>query len=256
MAGQHFDDFRSYSSNNIRPLAERLSEKYINLERNHVFWIAKELNIYPDGVPYKKSKTVEMTKTGRINRENTEYVTKGKINEKGIQAIEAYLVREGYIINKSNGEKKMMESKSIWEQADLIAMMKKDYEKAVAECNEAKTEAEQYCELAEKYEKEVEELKDKLLISEKENTDLKSEKQELGKMQLKNINFNKEIDNLQVRIGKYNQEINMLLSDMSVLRKEYSVLQTKVNQMQDNKKKLDGVLSDLVLCSKRLMNLK
>ena len=68
--------------------------------------------------------------------------------------------------------------------------------------------------------------------------------------------FSKEIDNLQVRMGKYNQEINLLLSDMSILRKDYSALQTKMNQMQDSKKKLDGVLSDLVGCSKRLINLK
>lgn len=75
-------------------------------------------------------------------------------------------------------------------------------------------------------------------------------------MQIKTVDFSKEIDELQTRIGKYNQEINLLLADMNVLRKDYSVLQTRMNQMQDNKKKLDGVLSDLVGCSKRLINLK
>ena len=149
----------------------------------------------------------------------------------------------------------MPETKSVWEQVDLISAMKQDYEKVLRERDEAKAEAQENFELLKQYEVEIDELKDRLLIYEKENNDLKAEKKELSKMQI-DKDFAKEIDSLQVRVGKYNQEINLLLSDMSILRKDYSALQTKMNQMQDSKKKLDGVLSDLVGCSKRLMNLK
>lgn len=253
-----FNHYANYNPNNIRATANRLAKKYKDLPEQHIYWIAKELNIYPDAIPYKKSKRVDMTKMGKINRDNTSYVQKGKLSDDGIQAIESYLVQEGYELDNDRKEEapepKM--KTNIWEQADLISLMKKDYEKAVAERNEAKAEAEQYLELADKYEKEIEDLKDKLLISEKENCSLKSEKQELSKMQIKTVDFSREIDDLQTRIGKYNTEINLLLADMNVLRKDYSVLQTRMNQMQDNKKKLDGVLSDLVGCSKRLMNLK
>lgn len=75
-------------------------------------------------------------------------------------------------------------------------------------------------------------------------------------MQVKTIDFSNEIDSLQVRIGKYNQEINACLSDMNILRKDISTLQTRANKLLDDKKKLEGVLSDLVGCSKRLMNMK
>ena len=249
----------TYNKNHIRVVANSLSNKYDGLAKQHVYWIAKELGIYPDAVQHKTKKCVDEAKMGKINKNNTNFVTNGKLNDNGIQTIESYLTKEGFSVRKDYKEGQVMESRAstnIWEQADLISMMKKDYEKAVAERDSAKAEAEQYCDLADKYEKEIEELKDKLIISQKENTDLKSEKQELSKMQLKTVDFNKEIDSLQVRIGKYNQEINLLPSDMSVLRKEYSALQTKMNQMQDSKKKLDGVLSDLVNCSKKLMNIE
>ena len=251
-------DYSMYNQNNVRATAYRLAKKYKDLSEQHIYWITKELNIYPDAVPYKKSKKCDMAKMGKINRDNTSYVQKGRLSDDGIQAIESYLVQEGYEVDNERKEETQApkQNTNIWEQADLISLMKKDYEKAVAERNEARAEAEQYLELADKYEKEIEDLKDRLLISEKENCSLKSEKQELSKMQIKTVDFSKEIDELQTRIGKYNQEINLMLADMNVLRKDYSMLQTRMNQMQDNKKKLDGVLSDLVGCSKRLINLK
>ena len=251
-----------YSTNNIRTVANRLSKKYCDLNETHVYWIAKELNIYPDAQVHKRSKSVDMGKTGKINRDNTEFVNNGKLNEKGIQAIESYLLQEGYKAD-SNYKEEAMEQKpkpkqntNIWEQADLIAMMKNEYEKAVSERDAAKSEADQFAKMADKYEKEIEELKDKLIISEKENCSLKSEKQELSKMQIKTVDFGREIDSLQERIGKYNQEINACLSDMNILRKDISALQTRANKLWDDKKKLEGVLSDLVGCSKRLMNMK
>ena len=244
-----------YSPNHIRVIAHKLANKYENLERTHVFWIAKKLDIYPDGIPYKTKKAIDMTKMGKINKANSQYVENGNVSDAGVRAIETFLISEGYTVKKDYGEEKMPDTKSVWEQVDLISAMKQDYEKVVAERDEAKAEAQENFELLKQYEVEIDELKDRLLIYEKENNDLKAEKKELGKMQF-DKDFAKEIDNLQVRVGKYNQEINLLLSDMSILRKDYSALQTKMNQMQDSKKKLDGVLSDLVGCSKRLMNLK
>ena len=38
----------------------------------------------------------------------------------------------------------MTQSTNIWDQADLISLMKKDYDKAVAERDEAKRDADQY----------------------------------------------------------------------------------------------------------------
>lgn len=242
-----------YSANNIRTVASRLTKKYGNLKEQHVYWIAKELNIYPDGVPNKKTKSVDMARTGKINRNNTEYVTEGRLNEKGIQAIESYLIQEGY---KEKEEPLMVQSTSIWEQADLISMMRVEYDKAVAERNAARSEADTFAEMVDSYEKQIEELKDKLLIAEKENNSLKEEKKELGKMQLKTVDFDKEIDSLQKRVAQYNAEINAVSAEVNEFRKDVSVLTTGVSQLQEKKKKLEGVMSDLVGCSKRLMNMK
>jgi chromosome segregation ATPase len=223
------------------------------VKEQHIYWIAKELNIYPDGVVHKKTKSVDMARTGKINRNNTEYVSDGKLNEKGIQAIESYLIQEGYKVKE---EPLMVKSASIWEQADLISMMRAEYDKAVAERDEAKRDADQYCQMVDKCEKEIEELKDKLLIAEKENNSLKEEKKELCKMQLKTVDFDKEIDSLQKRIAQYNAEINAVSAEVNEFRKDVSVLITGVSQLQEKKKKLEGVMSDLVGCSKRLMNMK
>lgn len=246
---EKFNGYDTYNPYNIRAVADRLSKKYINLNRTHIFWIAKELDIYPDGQPYKTKKAVDMTKMGKINGNNTEYVFNGRLNDKAIEAIEAFLVQEGYVIKKENGEDKMPDTKSIWEQADLIALMKQDYEKAIAERDKAKSEADEYAKM-------VDELSDKLLICEKENSELKAEKKELGKMQIEVPDFTKSIDSLQARIGKYNQELNHCFADINEMRKEISSLQTRMNQLQDNKKRLEGALSDIVGCSKRLMNMK
>jgi len=245
-----------YSENNIRSVANRLVKKYSDLREQHIYWIAKELNIYPDAIQHKKSKSVDIARTGKINRNNTEYVSGGRLNEKGIQAIESYLMKEGYKIEKFDKGEQMEQNKNIWEQVDLISKMKGEYDKAVAARDSAKAEADQYCQLADKYEKEIEELKDRLLISEKENNDLKTEKKELGQLQLKQVDFGKEIESLQKRIGQYNAEINAYSADVNELRKEVAALQTCVNQLQEKKKKLEGVISDLIGCSKRLMNMK
>ena len=256
MGREQFASLEAYNPNNIRVIADRLSRKYADLDKRHVFWVAKTLGIYPDAEAYKTKQHVDMTKMGKIDKQ-CEFVENGRLSEKGIKAVESYLVAEGYSVGKDyeGKEDKMTESKNVWEQVDLITAMKQDYEKVLRERDEAKAEAQENFELLKQYEVEIDELKDRLLIYEKENNDLKSEKKELSKMQI-DKDFSKEIDNLQVRMGKYNQEINLLLSDMSILRKDYSALQTKMNQMQDSKKKLDGVLSDLVGCSKRLINLK
>lgn len=246
-----------YSSNNIRAVANRLVKKYSDLKEPHVYWIAKELNIYPDGVCHKKSKSVDMAKTGKINRDNTEYVSNGKLNEKGIQAIESYLMQEGYKADKNYTDESIVpQSKNIWEQADLISLLKNEYDKAVKERDEAKAEALENFELLKQCEFEIDELKDKLLITEKENNDLKTEKRELSQMQLKTVDFNKEIDDLQKRIAQYNSEINICSAEVNEFRKDVSVLMTGISQLQDKKKKLDGVISDLIGCSKRLMNMK
>ena len=245
-----------YSVNNIRVIADKFSRKYDGLDKRHVYWIAKKMDIYPDGLEQKKKQFVSEAKTGRINKENKKYVTKGKMNSTAIQDIESYILSEGYKMRPNYQEEKKVEARNIWEQADLIAMMKKDYEKVVEELNKAKAELKTFSELAEEYEKENEELKDKALILEKENCDLKNEKKELGQIQLKTVDFNKEIDDLQLRIAKLNQGINLQISDLNELRKDFSAMQASMNRMQDNKKKLDGVLSDLIGCSKRLMNMK
>lgn len=248
--------YQVYDHNHLRVVAFKLANKYENVKKSHVYWVAKELGIYPDGVSVKNKKQVSENCCGKINR-NSKYVTKGKMNEEGVKAIESYITAEGYDVKKDwKGEEEMANTTNIWEQADLISMMKQDYEKAVREKENAKTEAEQYCALADKYEKELEELKDKLLIAEKENNDLKSEKKELSKMQIETPNFNKEIENLQMRIGKYGQEINVYISEVNELRKEIQMMNTAINRLQDNKKKLEAVISDLIGCSKRLMNLK
>lgn len=254
-----FIDLNTYNPKHIRGVASMLINKYQDLKAKHVFWVAKELNIYPDAKAYKNEKSVYMTSMGKINTENKQYVDEGNrsyLTDIGIKAIEEYILSEGYITKPEMKEEKMADTKSIWEQADLISLMKKDYEKAVKEKEDARSEAEQYWALADKYEKEVEELKDKLLIAEKENSSLKSEKTELSKMQIEIPNFNKEIENLQMRIGKYGQEINVYISEVNELRKEIQMMNTAINRLQDNKKKLEGVLSDLVGCSKRLMNMK
>lgn len=255
-----FNSLNTYSTHHIRGIADTLIKKYEDLDPKHVFWIAKKLNIYPEAKTYKDKEFVYMTSMGKINKSNVEFVAEGNkahLTDSAIKAIEDYLITEGYVVRQKNTEeKKMTDTKSIWEQADLISLMKKDYEKAVKEKEDARSEAEQYCALADKYEKEVEELKDKLLIAEKENSSLKSEKTELSKMQIEIPNFNKEIENLQMRIGKYGQEINVYISEVNELRKEIQMMNTAINRLQDNKKKLEGVLSDLVGCSKRLMNMK
>lgn len=247
-----FVDLGPYNPHHIRGIADALTKKYQDLDPRHVFWIAKKLNIYPDAKTYVGKEWAHMTKMGKINK-NTGYVADGNrshLTDTAIKVIEDYLITEGYETYNENKEEKMTETKkSIWEQADLISLMKKDYEKAVADRDE-------YIELATSYEKEIEELKDKLLIAEKENNALKSEKQQLTKMQIEIPNFNKEIDALQQRIGKYTTEINMYNSEVNELRKDISALQTSVNRLQDQKKKLEGVISDLIGCSKRLMNMK
>ena len=249
--------YQVYDENHLRVIAYKFSRKYDSLSKTHVYWIAKQLNIYPDAECVNGEKIVRENRTGKINKANDKFVTKGKLNENGVKAIEDFIVKEGYAVKKDYKDEQMEEKTvNVWDQVNIIAMMKQDYEKAIAERDEAKTQAQENFELLKQYESEIDELKDKLLICEIENTDLKAEKKELSKMQIDSVNFSKEIDTLQVRIGKYSQEVNLLLSDMSVLRKDYSSLQIKMNQMQDSKKKLDGVLSDLVGCSKRLMNLK
>ena len=199
--------------------------------------ISKELNIYPDGVAHKKSKKVDMTKTGKINLDNKEYVTDGCINDSGIEAIEKYIMSEGYKLNQERKEEKIVaQSTNIWDQADLISLMKKDYDKAVAERDEAKREAQENFELLKQYESEIDELSDKLLIAEKENNALKDEKKELGKMQLKTVDFNSEIETLQKRIAQYNAEINAVSAEVNEFRKDVSVLLTGVSQLQEKKK--------------------
>ena len=246
-----FVDLGTYSPHHIRGIADALTKKYQDLDPRHVFWIAKKLNIYPDAKTYGRKEWAYMTKMGKINK-NTGYVADGNrahLTDSAIKAIEDYLITEGYETYIETKEGKMTETKNIWEQADLISLMKKDYEKAVADRDE-------FIELAKSYEKEIDELKDKLLIAEKENNDLQSEKQQLTKMQIEIPNFNKEIDGLQQRIGKYNTEINVYMSEVNELRKDVSALQISVNRLQDQKKKLENVISDLIGCSKRLMNLK
>ena len=249
-------NYSTYNERNIRPLAERLSKKYMDLDKLHVLWIAKELNIYPDGVAQKKSKRVDMAKTGRINRENKEFVTNSRINDAGIEAIEKYIISEGYKLDKERKEEPVAQNTNIWDQADLIAMMKKEYEKAITERDEAKHDADEYCKLADEYEKEIEDLKDRLLIAEKENNALTEEKIQLGKMQMQTVNFDKDIEALQKRIAQYNADINAYSADVNELRKDVSILLTGANQLQEKKKKLEGVISDLIGCSKRLMNMK
>lgn len=257
MITRTFNNFESNNKRNIRPIADRLSNKYADLDRNHVFWIVKELNIYPDGVAYKNSKRVDMTKMGKINRENKEYVTDGYINDSGIEAIEKYIVSEGYKLNQERKEEKTVtQSTNIWDQADLITRMKNEYDKAISERDAARLESDQFAKLVDEHEKQIDDLKDKLLIAEKENAELKSEKKELSQMQLKTVDFSKEIDILQKRIAQYNAELNSCSADVNEFRKDVSVLLTGVTQLQDKKKKLDGVMSDLINCSKRLMNMK
>ena len=166
--------YAMYNPNNIRAYARETAKKYSDLKETHVYWVAKQLNIYPDAVPSKKGKNVIESKTGKINKDNAEYVTKGRLNENGKKAIESYLEKEGYTIRTHQESEKINPAVSVWEQFDLISMMKKDYEKTVAERDSAKAEADQYCRMADEYEKEIEELKDKLLIAEKENNDLKA----------------------------------------------------------------------------------
>lgn len=255
---QKFAELGTYNPHHIRGIADALTKKYQDLDPRHVFWIAKKLNIYPDAKTYVGKEWAYMTKMGKINK-NTGYVADGnrsRLTDSAIKVIEDYLITEGYETYNENKEKKMTETKSIWEQADLISLMKQDYEKAVAERDKAKAEADSYASMMDEYEKEIEDLKDKLLIAEKENNDLKSEKKELSKMQINTADFNKEIDSLQVRVGKYNQEVNVYISEVNMLRKDLSAAQIAVNRLQENKKKLEGVLSDLIGCSKRLMNLK
>ena len=253
-----FVDLGTYNPHHIRGIADALTKKYQDLDPRHVFWIAKKLNIYPDAKTYGGKEWVYMTKMGKINK-NTGYVADGNrahLTDSAIKVIEDYLITEGYETYNENKEEKMTETKSIWEQADLISQMKNEYEKVVQERDNYETEASQYCALAEQYSKDIEELKDKLLIYEKENNDLKAEKQQLAKMQIDIPNFNKEIDGLQERIGKYNSEINIYMSEVNMLRKDLSALQNSVNRLQDQKKRLEGVVSDLIGCSKRLMNMK
>ena len=254
-----------YSSNNIRAVANRFTKKYADLKESHIYWVAKELNIYPDGIPHKKTKCVDMAKTGKINRDNTEYVSGGKLSDKGVQAIESYLLQEGNkakedykeeVTMKQDAKLEMKQDTNIWEQVDLLSMMKIEYDKVVAERDAAKSEANTFAEMVDKYEKEIEDLKDKLLISEKENSALKTEKIELGKMQTKSVDFSREIESLQKRIAQYNAEINAVSAEVNEFRKDVSVLMTGVSQLQEKRKKLEGVMTDLVGCSKRLMNMK
>lgn len=247
--------YQVYDKNHLRVIAFKFANKYENLRKSHVYWIAKELGIYPDGKSEEGKKIVRENSTGKINK-NNKYVTKGKMNEEGVKAIENYIVAEGYDVNKSWEEENMTTNTNIWEQVDLITKMKAEYEKAVAERDEAKSDADQYCKMADEYAKELEDVKDKLLIAEKENNDLKAEKKELGKIQIANANFTQEIDGLQKRIGKYNADINMYSSEVNELRKDVAAMQTSVNRLQDQKKKLEAVISDLIVCSKRLMNMK
>lgn len=248
----------TYNERNIRPVANKFAKKYEDLKKSHVYWIGKELGIYPDAVPFGENKTVGEYNTGKIDKNCTKYVTDGRLNDDAIRAIEDYLIKEGYKVKENYKENEEMTEtvKNIWEQADLISLMKKDYDKAVTERDEAKRDADQYCQMVDKCEKEIEELKDKLLIAEKENNALKEEKIQLGKMQLKTVDFDKEIDSLQKRIAQYNAEINAVSAEVNEFRKDVSVLITGVSQLQEKKKKLEGVMSDLVGCSKRLMNMK
>ena len=253
-----FVDLGTYNPHHIRGIADALTKKYQDLDPRHVFWIAKKLNIYPDAKTYGGKEWAYMTKMGKINK-NTGYVADGNrahLTDSAIKVIEDYLITEGYEIYNENKEEKMTETKSIWEQVDIITKLKSEFEKAVSERDKANTEAAEYWALADQYSREIEELQDKLLIAEKENDNLKQEKQQLAKMQIEIPNFNKEIDGLQERIGKYNSEINIYMSEVNMLRKDLSALQNSVNRLQDQKKRLEGVVSDLIGCSKRLMNMK
>lgn len=221
MSDEKFVISNGYKTNHVRSVALRLSKKYKDLKMRHVFWIAKELNIYPDGISCKYEKNMDMTKMGKINNANTEYVVGKGLTDKGIQAIEQYLVEEGYVV-LSKEEEKMTETKSIWEQADLISLMKKDYEKAVADRDE-------YIELATSYEKEIEELKDKLLIIEKENNDLKSEKQQLSEQHSnKRTNHFIEVNGKVMTISQCAKQYNISKSTIRYWAKQYNdVLQIK-----------------------------
>ena len=250
----------TYKQNHIRVVAKKLTKKYKGLIEGHVYWIAKELNIYPDAMCLKEAKSAIKTKTGKINKRNAEFVSDNGLNENGIKAIESYLINEGYKLDSDYKEEDVMPKTkadtSIWERVDLISQMKIEYDKAVAERDEAKAEAQENFELLKQYESEIDELKDRMLIIEKENNDLKTEKKELGKMQLKTVDFDKEIEELQKRIAQYNAEINAVSAEVNEFRKDVSALLTGVNMLQEKKKKLEGVMSDLIGCSKRLINMK
>lgn len=99
MEKKRFMSFESCNPNNIRAVADRLSKKYTDLDRRHVFWVAKAVGIYPDGVSVKNKKQVSENCCGKINRES-KYVTKGKMNEDGVKAIESYITAEGYEVKK------------------------------------------------------------------------------------------------------------------------------------------------------------
>jgi len=252
-----YKSYQVYNENHLRVIAYKFANKYDGLRKSHVYWIAKQLGIYPDAKSSDVEKIVRENQCGKINSQNTEYVTNKKMNENGVKAIENAIIKEGYTVKKDWKDEVMEEKQmNVWEQVDLIALMKKDYDKSVEERDSAKSEAQHYRQLIEEYEKEIEDLKDKLLVSQKENEELKDEKKELGKMQLKTVDFNKEVDDLQKRIGQYNADVNTYSAIVNELRKDVSVLQTSVNQLQEKKKKLEGVISDLIGCSKRLMNMK
>ena len=99
MEKKRFMSFESCNPNNIRAVADRLSKKYTDLDRRHVFWVAKAVGIYPAAEAYKTKNFVDMTKMGKIN-EGCDLVEKRRLSEKGVSAIESFLVAEGFAVKK------------------------------------------------------------------------------------------------------------------------------------------------------------
>ena len=258
MAGYRLDNCPYHG---IKATGERIYRKFDKkVMKNHIYWVMSNLGITENANCDDKRKVIsKATNTGDIKRIKSKYTQRFKdkeryvygITEEGEKAIENYLIQEGFKKKEMNEVHEVTQS-TVFEQFDMLSKMKAEYDKSVNEKKEAQTQAAYFCELADKYEKELEELKDKLRIFETENASLKSEKQELIKQRTFSIDWETQVSEIQEKIGKTNNFLNGLNSDLYQIEKDVKEARTRINNYQTKQRQAQELTNEINRLIKRI----
>ena len=222
----------------IRQIGCEMRDKYKNLSAAHVMWIAKQLNIYPNGIVSKKKNTVGKSHMGKINTQSEFVALMGdginnmsnswRITPEGKQAIENWIIEEGYIpkqnITEELKDKPEMKTNANDMYQNFLEMAEKaeKYEQLREKCDDLIREKSDLL-------IKIDTLTDEISQYKKANSQLINEKQEL----VRNTNA-KVYDDLTQQIAKFKDEFSKIQAEYFEVEKYLKDVKVKANKTEND----------------------